>query len=81
MTSHGSTHVLIHADVHSLMSVITMRLGERNFIKWSFQFKSTLAGNGLFGFYDGTEVAPPRYVLNTDGEVLNEETEAYKAWK
>lgn len=81
MASRSSIPSLTHADVHSLMSVITMRLGERNFIKWSFQFQSTLAGNGLFGFYDGTEVAPPHYVLNTEGEVINEESAAYKAWK
>lgn len=83
MASRGSTSpsVLTHADVHSLMSVITIRLGERNFMKWSFQFQSTLAGNGLFGYYDGSEIAPPRYVLNTEGEILDEETAAYKAWK
>lgn len=72
---------LSHSDVHSLLSIITMRLGERNFIKWSFQFQSTLAGNGLFGFYDGTEIPPPRYVFTTDGTITAEETAAYKAWK
>lgn len=81
MTSRGSTSALTHNDVHSLMSVITIRLGERNFLKWSFQFQSTLAGNGLYGYFDGTEVAPPRYVLSTEGEVINEESAAYKAWK
>lgn len=81
MPSQSSIPSLTHADVHSLMSVITIRLGERNFIKWSFQFQSTLAGNGLFGYYDGTDIAPPRYVLNTEGEVLSEESAAYKAWK
>lgn len=80
MASQGSIPVITHTDVHSPMSVITMRLGERNFIKWSFQFNSTLAG-GLFGFFNGTEVAPPRYALNTEGEVLSEETTAYKTWK
>lgn len=63
------------------MSVITMHLGERNVIKRSFQFQSTLAGNGLFGFYDGTEVAPHRYVLNIEREIINEEVVAYKTWK
>ena len=72
---------LSHSNVRSLLTIITMRLGERNFIKWSFQFQSTLVGNGLFGFYDGTEVAPPRYALTSEGEVTNEETAAYKAWK
>lgn len=83
MASRGSTStsVLTHADVHSLMSLITIRLGERNFIKWSFQFQSTLAGNGLFGYFDGSEITPPRYVLNTEGEIINEETAVYKAWK
>lgn len=78
MASQGSIPVITHTNVHSLMSVITMRLGEH---KWSIQFQSTLAGNGLFGFFDGTEVAPPRYALNTEGEVLSEETTAYKTWK
>ncbi|PRQ44692.1 putative RNA-directed DNA polymerase [Rosa chinensis] len=76
-----TTPSLSHSDVHSLLSIITMRLGERNFIKWSFQFQSTLAGNGLFGFYDGSEVAPPRYVLTSEFEVTKEETTAYRAWK
>lgn len=58
-----------------------MRLGERNFIKWSFQFQATLSGNGLFGHFDGTEVSPPRYALDTEGGVTNEETTAYKLWK
>lgn len=76
-----SLAALTHSDVHSLLSVITVRLGERNFIKWRFQFQATLAGNGLFGYYDGTEVSPPHYALNTEGEAINEETADYKAWK
>lgn len=72
---------LSHSDVHSLLSIITMRLGERNFIKWSFQFQSTLAGNGLFGFFDGSQVAPPRYALTSEDGITNEETATYKAWK
>ena len=72
---------LTHSDVHSLLSIITMHLGERNFIKWSFQFRSTLGGNGLFGYFDGSEVAPPRYVLTSNGDATNEESAAYKAWK
>lgn len=79
MTSRGvNSSALTHFDVHSLLSVITMRLSERNFIKWSFQFQSTLARNNLFGFYDGTEVVPPCYALSTEGEVTSEETVAYK---
>lgn len=82
MAFRGNTvTALTHSDVHSLLSVITMRLGERNFIKWSFQFQATLSGNGLFGHFDGTEVSPPRYALDTEGGVTNEETTAYKLWK
>ncbi|XP_061993907.1 uncharacterized protein LOC133711838 [Rosa rugosa] len=47
----------------------------------AIMFESTLAGNGLFGYYDGTELAPPRYALTTEGEVTSEETAAYKDWK
>lgn len=82
MTSRNSTMTaLTHSDVHSLLSVITLRLGERNFIKWSFQFQATLSGNGLFGYFDGIEVSPPRYALDTEGGVTCEETVAYKLWK
>lgn len=79
MTNTNSA--LTHSDVHSLLSVITMRLGERNFIKWSFQFQATLSGNGLFGHFDGSDVSPPRYALDFEGGVTSEEIAAYRAWK
>lgn len=60
MASRSSTMTaLTHSDVYSLLNVITMRLGERNFIKRSFLFQATLSGNGLFGYFDGTEISPP----------------------
>ncbi|KAM5556359.1 hypothetical protein ABKV19_023985 [Rosa sericea] len=69
------------SDVNSLLSMITVRLSENNFVKWSFQFQSVLEGNDLFGFFDGTYPCPPRLALTEDGTVTNEITQAYKQWK
>ncbi|KAL6219452.1 hypothetical protein ACLB2K_007211 [Fragaria x ananassa] len=38
--------------------MITVRLTESNFVKWSFQFQSVFEGNDLFGHFDGTDVCP-----------------------
>ncbi|XP_004310263.1 PREDICTED: uncharacterized protein LOC101298676 [Fragaria vesca subsp. vesca] len=72
---------LTQREVNSILSMITVRLTESNFVKWSFQFQSMLEGGDLFGYYDGTNVCPPRYVLTEDGEVTAEVTEAFKEWK
>lgn len=69
------------SEINSLLSMITVRLGENNFVKWSYQFQSVLEGNDLFGYFDGSCVCPPRFVLTEQGEVTREITSAYKIWK
>ncbi|PRQ57094.1 putative RNA-directed DNA polymerase [Rosa chinensis] len=61
--------------------MITVRLSESNFVKWSFQFQSVLDGNDLFGYFDGSYPCPPRFVLIEQGEVTREVTSAYRTWK
>ncbi|PRQ56559.1 hypothetical protein RchiOBHm_Chr1g0337711 [Rosa chinensis] len=69
------------SEIRSLLSMITVRLGENNFVKWSFQFQSVLEGIDLFGYFDGTFLCPPGFVLTEQGEVTREITSAYKIWK
>ncbi|KAM5550035.1 hypothetical protein ABKV19_001135 [Rosa sericea] len=69
------------SEINSLLSMITVRLGENNFVKWSFQFQSVLEGIDLFGYFDGTFLCPPCFVLTEQGEVTREITSAYKIWK
>ncbi|PRQ51221.1 putative RNA-directed DNA polymerase [Rosa chinensis] len=69
------------SEINSLLSTITVRLSENNFVKWSFQFQAVLEGNDLFGYFDGSYPCPPRFVLTEEGQVTSEITMAYKLWK
>ncbi|KAM1065653.1 hypothetical protein FF2_020965 [Malus domestica] len=66
--------------VESLLGMLTIRLQEDNFVKWSFQFRSVLEGNDLFDHFDGTFVCPPKFVFTEDGGITTEVTAAYKEW-
>ncbi|PRQ35183.1 hypothetical protein RchiOBHm_Chr5g0077241 [Rosa chinensis] len=72
---------ITQSDINSLLSMITVKLSESNFVKWSFQFQSVLEGNDLFSYFDGSYPCPPRYVLTEEGSVTSEVTQAYKQWK
>ncbi|PRQ57531.1 putative gag-polypeptide of LTR copia-type [Rosa chinensis] len=61
--------------------MITVKLTENNFVKWSYQFQSVLDGNDIFGFFDGTSPSPPQYVFTEEEGVTTEVTQAYKIWK
>lgn len=54
--------------VHSLLSMITVRLDELNFITWSFQLESLLEGSDLF-------------VFTEEHGITTTLTQAYKDWK
>lgn len=45
--------------------MLTIELGYHNYTKWQFQFKYVLKGYKLFDHFDGTDVCPPRFVLNS----------------
>ncbi|XP_050125593.1 uncharacterized protein LOC126602761 [Malus sylvestris] len=60
--------------------MLTLRLQDDNFAKWSFQFRYVLGGYDLFGYFDGTNVCPPKYVISLDNGVTKEITNAYKQW-
>ncbi|CAL8082068.1 unnamed protein product [Prunus armeniaca] len=65
--------------IDGLLGMITLRLKDDNFLKWSFQLESVLQGYDLFGHFDGTDIAPPRFAIVDEVGVTSEVT-AYKDW-
>ncbi|CAN6680567.1 unnamed protein product [Malus baccata var. baccata] len=62
--------------------MLTLRLQDDNFAKWSFQFRSVLECYDWFVYFDGTNVCPPKYVISLDNAieyVVGSKT-AYEAW-
>lgn len=43
--------------------MLTIRLVDDNFLKWSNQIASVLQGYELFGHFDGSPVLPPRFAI------------------
>ncbi|CAN6570299.1 unnamed protein product [Malus baccata var. baccata] len=68
------------AFIDGLLEMLTVRLQDDNFVKWSFQFQSVLKGYDLFDFFTGDSPCPPNYVINTDTGVIIEITTTYKDW-
>lgn len=66
--------------IDGLLGMLTIRLQDDNFAKWSFQFQSVLEGYDLFDYFDGTNVCPPNYVIYLEGGVTKELTQAYREW-
>lgn len=74
------TMAISQAHINSLLSLITVRLDDGNFVRWSFQLQSVLEGEDLFGYLDGTYPCPPRFVITEEGGVTTEVTTASKQW-
>ncbi|PRQ57387.1 putative gag-polypeptide of LTR copia-type [Rosa chinensis] len=72
---------VVQSPIHSLLSMITVRLEDGNYITWSFQLQSLLEGNDLFGFLDGTNVCPPQFVFTEKDGVTTTLTPAFRDWK
>lgn len=66
--------------IDGLLGMLTIRLLDDNYTKWSFQFQSVLEGYDLFNFFDGTNVCPSKYVVSLDSGVTKEITTAYHEW-
>lgn len=60
--------------------MLTVKLGDDNFVKWSYQFQSVLRGYDLFEFFSGEFVCLPKFVINTKTRVTKEITLVYKEW-
>ncbi|CAN6585835.1 unnamed protein product [Malus baccata var. baccata] len=66
--------------IEGLLGMITVKLHEDNFVKWSYQFSSVLRGYDLFDFFNGESQCPPKYCITAEGGVTKEISQAYKQW-
>lgn len=66
--------------IQGLLGMLTIKLGDHNYTKWAFQFKSALKGYKLFDHFVGSVVCPSRFVLNTETGVNKEITTAFQEW-
>lgn len=58
--------------IESLLGMLTIKLNDDNFIKWSFQFGSVFRGYDLFDHFTGDSVCPPKFILTPELGVTNE---------
>ncbi|CAL2277183.1 unnamed protein product [Prunus armeniaca] len=77
MASSLSTFSL---KIESLLGMLTIRLSDDNYLKWSYQLESVLQGYDLFGYLDGAAFAPPKFAILDEEGVTSEVTAAYKDW-
>ncbi|KAM2715814.1 hypothetical protein EV2_045370 [Malus domestica] len=69
-----------NVKIEGLLGMLTVKLQDDNFVKWSFQFQLVLRGYDLFYHFTGDDPCPPRFVIDTEAGVTNEVTVAYKDW-
>lgn len=67
--------------VESLLGMLTIKLSDRNYTKWSFQFKSVLKRYKFFDHFDGSTTSPPKFVLSIESGVTKEVTVAFQEWE
>ena len=66
--------------IESLLGLLTIRLTDDNFLKWSYQIESVLQGYELFGHFDGSSIPPPQFAIVDEEGETSELTTAYKEW-
>ncbi|KAB2635714.1 hypothetical protein D8674_026248 [Pyrus ussuriensis x Pyrus communis] len=67
--------------IEGLLAMLTIRLGEHNYTKWSFQFKSVLKGYKLFDHFDGSVPCPSKFVVSVEIGVTKELIVAFQDWE
>ncbi|KAM2910151.1 hypothetical protein FF1_003051 [Malus domestica] len=66
--------------IEGLIGMITVKLHEDNFVKWSYQFSSVLRGYDLFDFFNGESQCHLKYCIMPEDNVTKEISQAYKQW-
>ncbi|KAM2087629.1 hypothetical protein EV1_031471 [Malus domestica] len=66
--------------IEGLLGMLTIKLNDDNFLKWSFQFSSVLRGYDLLDHFTGDSLCPPKFVLTPELGVTIEVNVAYKDW-
>ncbi|KAM2523259.1 hypothetical protein PS1_030105 [Malus domestica] len=67
--------------VEGLLGMLTIKLNDKNFSKWVYQFKSVMKEYKMFGHFDGTAVCPSKFVVDSERGVTNMITEAFLEWE
>ena len=67
--------------IEALLGMLTIKLTDKNFSKWVYQFKSVLKGYKLFDNFDGSSVCPPKFVIDMEKGVTNEVSNAFLEWE
>lgn len=57
--------------------MLTIKLTDKNFSKWVFQFTSVLKGYKLFGHFDGSVTCPTKYVISADQGITSTVSDAF----
>lgn len=69
--------VVSGVKIEGLLGMLTIKLNDRNFSEWDFQFKYVLKKYTLFPHFDGLTICPPKFVIHTDHGVTNVIAEAF----
>ena len=66
-TDVGSSSNTTNVTIHSITSLITIRLNRDNFLLWKTQAASSLRAAHLYGYVDGMNPAPPPTITEGTG--------------
>lgn len=72
--------IMISVKIECLLGMLTIKLNDDNFIKWSYQFCSVLRGYDILGHFTGDSVCPPKFVLTPELGVTKQINDSYKEW-
>ncbi|KAI5338802.1 hypothetical protein L3X38_018074 [Prunus dulcis] len=66
--------------IDGLLNMVTIRISDNNFLKWSFQLYSLLQGSELFEHFDGSIVPPLKFAILDELGVTSQVIATYKEW-
>ncbi|CAL2278803.1 unnamed protein product [Prunus armeniaca] len=66
--------------IDGLLGLLTIRLNDDSFLKWSYQLGSVLQGHDLFGHFNCSSISPSKYTIVGEEGATSELTAAYKDW-
>lgn len=58
--------------IERLLGMVTLHLKDDNLLKWRYQIESILEGYDLFGHFDGSIIAPPKFAILDEERVTFE---------
>ncbi|KAM0985646.1 hypothetical protein ACFX2I_012810 [Malus domestica] len=78
----------ITALISTIPTSVNIKLDDTNYLNWQFQMQLLLEGHGIMQFIDGSNLCPPRFLVNSSesgivsGNSSSQiENDAYVVWK